>query len=149
MVHRWYTIREMENIAQKTRSTIYRWIDAGKLEVKREDGRVLVRPTDGIVDIPSEPVENGTGGQAVQQTGQIAGLMGRMEKNAELMTQYMTQSLKEIRRLERMTGELTAKIEMKNERIEELEILLANATHRMTNSEKLQLIAEAKRPDQP
>ena len=74
--------------------------------------------------------------------------MGRMEKNAELMTQYMTQSLKEIRRLERMTGELTAKIEMKNERIEELEILLANATHRMTNSEKLQLIAEAKRPDQ-
>jgi len=39
----WMTIKEMETISKKTRSTIYRWIDSGILEMKKIGVRVMVR----------------------------------------------------------------------------------------------------------
>ena len=137
MEHRWYTIREMENITQKSRSTIYRWIDAGRLEIQREGVRVLVRSADGTIDVPSETVENGTGGQVGHHMGQ---LMERMERNAEMMTQYMAQSLKEIKRLERENGRLSERVDQQKEYIDELTILLQNATSRMDKEETIKLL---------
>ena len=39
----WMTIKEMETISKKTRSTIYRWMDSGILDMKKIGVRVMVR----------------------------------------------------------------------------------------------------------
>ena len=133
MEHRWYTIREMENITRKTRSTIYRWIESGKLESQRDGARVLVRPTDGTIDIPSEPVENGTDGQVGQ-------LLSRMEHNAIQLSEFLQSSMKRIGELERENGEKQVLIDLQTDRIEELEGIIQKLAVNLPNDDKLKLL---------
>lgn len=133
MEHKWYTIRQYESLTRRSRSTLYRWIDAGKLDVKREGNRVYVRSHDGTIDIPHEAVEDGTGGQVGQ-------LVSRMEQNALQLSEFMQISMSRLGELERENGELNTLLDLQRDRIEELEGVIQRVSKGLTEGEKLRLL---------
>lgn len=134
MGQRWYTIKEMEALTNRTRSTIYRWIDEGRLQTKREGSRVFVCPADGTIDVDHEPVNDGTSGHMGQ-------LMSRMEQNAEMLSNFMQSAVKRLGDLERENGELNTLVDVQAQRIEELEGILQEVTRGLSFSDRLALLS--------
>ena len=134
MDSQWYTIKEMEALTKRTRSTVYRWIDEGRLQTKREGSRVFVRPADGTIDIDSEPVNDETSGHMGQ-------LVHRMEQNAEMLSNFMQNAVIRLGELERENGELNTLVDLQTQRIEELEGIIQEVTKGLPFSDRLKLLS--------
>ena len=134
MESQWYTIKEMEALTKRTRSTVYRWIDEGRLQTKREGSRVFVRPADGTIDIDSESVTDETSGHMGQ-------LVHRMEQNAEMLSNFMQNAVIRLGELERENGELNTLVDLQTQRIEELEGIIQEVTKGLPFSDRLKLLS--------